>query len=309
MADFRTMAAEVGIRGDAPFQLFGATLGLAVMSPQRVYPRNELAPAIRRGDVVAVARRLNTTIDELLVYADEFARANGDTLAIVVPNGRRLPLRGTALLGRHDDAVEVSGSPRDAWAREVVIRAWSDLGLKRPNLATLQAVQSIGRLEGFYGLATKPEGWAGSWNWGAVQCKHGTPCGVDCFEAVDSHADGTRYSWCFKRYPSAEAGAADLIRLVTKARPSVAKLLPGGDLLAIATEMRATHYFEAPSDVYARGLLRNAQEIAAAIGEPLRVKIGKAGRHAPKRGAAFGSAALWGLTTALTAITWGARGH
>jgi hypothetical protein len=154
----------------------------------------------------------------------------------------------------------------DPWARDVLLRAWPS-SLPAPSSAELLGVQAVGRHEGFYGFASKPPGWAGSNNWGAIQCGHGPPCdGTDCFEAGDHTATGAAYRTCFRIYKTAEAGAAGLIRELYR-RPSVAEALRAGDLSAVALAMRQTGYHETAPAIYAAALERNAAAIREALGE------------------------------------------
>lgn len=164
----------------------------------------------------------------------------------------------------------------DADARAVLLRVWGAMGLPAPTTATLQAVQAVGRFEGFYGDATKPEGWAGSNNWGAIQCGHPPPCGDDCFEAGDHHANGTPYVTCFRRYASPDDGARALVNELWR-RPSVRAALPTGDLTLVARTMRNTGYHETAVGRYAGGLYRNAQALASGIGEALSVHLEEQG--------------------------------
>lgn len=161
----------------------------------------------------------------------------------------------------------------DQWARKVLLAVWPRvLPGEAPTATELQAVQAVGRFEGFYGWADRPAVWKGTQNWGACQCGHGPPCGNDCFETTDSHGDGTKYQGCFKRYPTPEDGAADLLRILTKKWPSVRAAMRTGDLDALATEMRRKGYFEAKAELYASKLFEHAQKIAQRLGEPLVVR-------------------------------------
>jgi hypothetical protein len=74
------------------------------------------------------------------------------------------------------------------------------------------------------------------------------------------------------------AGAADLVRNVTKARPKTLAALATGDADQIAAAMYAEHYYEGHGKTpaeriagYAKALARRATEIAPSIGEPLAV--------------------------------------
>lgn len=183
-------------------------------------------------------------------------------------------------------------STTDAWARGVLARAWPQ-ALARPSPAELQGVQAIGRLEGFYGFASRPAGWAGSNNWGAIHCAHGPPCdGTDCFEAGDTTATGSSYRTCFRVYPSADAGAADLVHELYR-RPSVAAALKTGDALAIATAMRRTGYHETAPEKYGRAIANNAAAIASSVGEPLLVRMGPGSSEASMVGPVLFGLALW----------------
>lgn len=156
---------------------------------------------------------------------------------------------------------------RDQWARGVLERAYPEAA----SLQALQMIQAVGRFEGHYGHADDPA-WAGSNNWGAIQCLHGPPCGNDCFEHKDTHADGTAYVACFRKYPSAIDGAKGLVHELLR-RKAVADVINTGSATAVANAMRATGYFEAPAANYAKNLYRNAQAIATALGEKLVVTL------------------------------------
>jgi hypothetical protein len=163
---------------------------------------------------------------------------------------------------------------RDAWARDVLRRVWPS-SWPRPTLAELQAVQAVGRHEGFYGFASSPPQWAGSNNWGAIQAPRGADDSTS-FEAGDTHPDGTAYTARFKRYPTPEAGALDLVRELYR-RPTVRAAARAGDLSAMALAMRQTGYHESPPARYAAALDRNARAIAGALGEQLAARPGGAG--------------------------------
>lgn len=123
------------------------------------------------------------------------------------------------------------------WARGVITRAFRSVIGREPTLAELQAVHATGALESGYGRWWCPASGAyacpgpgcrcveiekgrTSNNWGAVQCSNKPPCGPTCFEHQDSipQADGSSkwYRWCYKRYPTPEEGAADVIRFMQR---------------------------------------------------------------------------------------------
>ncbi len=157
----------------------------------------------------------------------------------------------------------------DAWARDVLIRVWPTS--KWPiTVAALQAVQAVGRLEGRYGYPQDPQ-WQGSHNWGAIQAPHGDDS--NSFEHKDTHADGTVYVARFRKYPTDEDGASDLIRELYRRGPVAAILIEPGPIsaAAMAKAMHDTGYFELAPEKYAQRIFSNAQAIAKSLGEPLEV--------------------------------------
>jgi len=158
----------------------------------------------------------------------------------------------------------------DSEARAVLLEAFAARGIVSPTLAELQGVGAIGRFEGRYGSGFGP----GVNNWGAIQCQQRPPCDpAKCIEHIDTHADGSKYGACFRRYPTPAAGAADLIRELYR-RPGVPEAMRAGDASAVAHAMRATGYFEAPESNYALGIEKNAESIAASLGEPAVMRRG-----------------------------------
>lgn len=148
-------------------------------------------------------------------------------------------------------------------ARAVMLDAYAARGLS-PDAAELQLAQAVGRHEGRYG-----SGIAGATNnWGAVQCGARPPCPAGCAEHGDTHAGGAAYRACFRAYPTAVAGAADMLRELVR-RKNVREAMRAGDAAAMARAMRAAGYFEAPAASYAAALERNRAAIANALGEPI----------------------------------------
>lgn len=114
----------------------------------------------------------------------------------------------------------------------------------------VRLVQAVALHETGYG-----QGWArscpglvGGHNWGAIQGQPGAVCG-------DTHADGTRYQASYKRYPSDEAGAADLWRELWR-RPGVRRVLLDDslDVEGLAAAMHASRYMEASVSSYTKAL-------------------------------------------------------
>jgi hypothetical protein len=107
----------------------------------------------------------------------------------------------------------------------------------------LQYAQAVAWLETNYG-----QGWkgamVGSNNWGAVQC--GKTATGTCIQYQDSRADGTKYSVGFRAYPSAVAGAEDVVRHVFQKRPKTASALASSTPSAYRASyaMRRERYYE-----------------------------------------------------------------
>ncbi|HEU5316758.1 MAG TPA: peptidoglycan-binding domain-containing protein, partial [Chloroflexota bacterium] len=183
--------------------------------------------------------------------------------------------------------------------RDEIVRAWQLVFPgSMPSLAELQIVGAVATLEGSYGrgtyrlldhasgatIATTSD----SNNWGAIQCGHGPPCGGDCFLTTDSDpkkrtADNPRgfFDWCYRRYPTPEHGAADLIKLLTVKRPGSHAAMKRGDVDAFSRDMYETHYYGGTSsnpetniDRHAATVLRHATAIADSCAEPLAVRRG-----------------------------------
>jgi hypothetical protein len=83
---------------------------------------------------------------------------------------------------------------------------------------------------------------------------------------------------CFRSYPEDVAGAVDLVRNLTTARPRTMKALAAGDADQIAAAMYAERYYTGTSKVpaaniagYAGGIARRASEIAKGLHENVRV--------------------------------------
>ena len=138
-----------------------------------------------------------------------------------------------------------------------------DLSLRvAPELteAEREYVLMVARHESYYGRATKPAVWVGTFNWGAIQ---GTgPAGS--FTTTDHHEDGSPYAGKFRRYHSHEEGFLDLVRILLK--PNVRDALKTGDATAAVVAQRANRYFEAPLEKYREALIRNYAAWSAAMG-------------------------------------------
>lgn len=178
--------------------------------------------------------------------------------------------------------VGTVGNPSvEAWARKVVTDSLLKVGIANPPLSTLQALQSIGRLEGFYGKAKNPPEWEGSNNWGAVQCctpKDGV-CPENTFKGKDTLQGGKVYGVCFRSYATPELGCLDMINHAMKSKAAKEAFLKG-DLVAIATAMYDAHYYGTPFKdrdkaiaYYVSAMQRNIEIIARNLGEKVAATV------------------------------------
>lgn len=115
---------------------------------------------------------------------------------------------------------------------------------KRPET---QVLMGIAWLETQYGAGWKGAG-VGSHNMGAIQSGR-IPCNPETsFEYTDtsptSSGASVPYRICFKRYPGAIDGFADLARVAFRKRPSVYEAAKRGNLYDVSAELRRTGYYE-----------------------------------------------------------------
>lgn len=147
-------------------------------------------------------------------------------------------------------------------------------------LPELQCVQAVAWLETSFGRGWKPPG-NGSFNFGAMQAtKNWTG---ETFMYTDTHpnADGTStpYSVAFRKYPTAIAGAEDLVRIVYQANGRDKTVLPAassGNTLAFSSAMHASKYFEGMGATIGERIAHHhdavvnaIRKMAAALNEPL----------------------------------------
>ena len=165
-------------------------------------------------------------------------------------------LAGLPWLGPVQLAGPSGGMPAEAHkgAAEVVRGAFRQLHGRDPSPRELLFSLAIGRLESGYGRASykgpNDEPVTGHNNWGAVQA--GGNWTGETFEAKDSSPDpsapgGQRvYVTRFRRYPTPEAGAADLIKQITTQRPVVwaAMRSDGATVYQFSDAMRRSKYYE-----------------------------------------------------------------
>jgi len=160
------------------------------------------------------------------------------------------------------------------------------LAASSTTLGEQQMIQAEAELESHYGWAQYTNKLTGEKsgvinNWGAVQAGK-PPCDpAKAFEASDTHADGTAYTWCYKKYPTPEDGARDLLRQFTLRRPTGWALAKLGDIdgAQIAWNQKdpitgVGLYFEQNPSQRSKGIQERVWAIADALGEPIAAKRG-----------------------------------
>lgn len=169
--------------------------------------------------------------------------------------------------------VPSGGGGGEATARQWVIAGFKSQFGRDPTLLEAQFIQGVARLETGYGH-WKDEG-AGSNNMGAVQAGS-PPCNpATSFGHKDSHPNASGgshyYDACFRKYPSPEAGMADVARLLY----AQMKINPTS-IRAVSTGMYDHHYYEgfgkdraARIDNHVKALTKNLQAITSALNEPM----------------------------------------
>ena len=129
-------------------------------------------------------------------------------------------------------------------AANIMREAWSLVHGRAPSEGELLYSLVVARLESSFG-----RGWKGAMadsnNWGAVQCGQAAIAqGAQCISWQDTHPDGRKYDVGFRKYASPVEGAADVVRNLTKQRPSVwAVMRAKGPLADFARAMRVERYY------------------------------------------------------------------
>lgn len=158
-------------------------------------------------------------------------------------------------------------------------RAWAQAGTeaalgREPTYNEVLFVQAIALLESGYGAGWKGDG-VGSWNMGAVQGGK-PPCDPSkAFLYTDSHpnADGTstKYEWCYRKYPTPEAGMQDVARILY-----VQMKVDPTSIEAVSTQMYDAHYYEgfgatreARIANHVKALTNGVTRITTALKEPM----------------------------------------
>jgi len=165
-----------------------------------------------------------------------------------------------------------------AFGRDHLISAWADLFGRAPELHERQIVQAVAVGEGGYGRASYKNQFTGETavinNWGASQCGHGPPCGPNCFEVTDTHADGSKYNWCYHRFATPEEGARAYLKIlkqIVDRKSDFFEALASRSTDVFVAAMKAGGYFELALTKYQDNVWSNVQKIASTLGEPLSV--------------------------------------
>lgn len=187
--------------------------------------------------------------------------------------------QGAAVLVAAAGAPDVTSAADYAAGRQILYEAFSQVLHRAPTAYELQAIQAIALHETGMGQIGQ---FGGSHNWGAVQCP-GTwgadECPPGCTMGKDSTPTAQSKAVCFRSYADDVAGAVDLVRNLTIARPRTLHALQSGDADAIAGAMYAERYYTGTSTdpahniaAYAGGIARRALQLSRGLGEPLRVQ-------------------------------------
>jgi hypothetical protein len=170
-------------------------------------------------------------------------------------------------------------------ARILLSEAFRRRFSREPTRPEAQCLQAVALIETGYGEGWKSPG-NGSYNLGAIQA--GTSWSGETFQYTDTrpNADGTStpYVTKFRKYPSAIAGAEDLVRVVYQVQPrgrmsrqvTVLPAAASGDSRKFSRALYETGYYEGfgatPEDRinnHHRQIERALKSISAALGEPM----------------------------------------
>ncbi len=129
-------------------------------------------------------------------------------------------------------------------AATVMREAWSLVHGRAPSEGELLYSLLVAKHESSFGRGWKGA-MAGSNNWGAVQCGQAAIAqGAACISWQDTHPDGRKYDVGFRKYASPVEGAADVVRNLTKQRPSAWEVMKAkGPLSDFARAMRVERYY------------------------------------------------------------------
>lgn len=129
-------------------------------------------------------------------------------------------------------------------AATVMREAWNLVHGRAPSEGELLYSLLVAKHETSFGRGWKGA-MEGSNNWGAVQCGQAAIAqGAQCIAWEDTHPDGRKYQVGFRKYASPVEGAADVVRNLTKQRPSVWEVMrTKGPLANFARAMRVERYY------------------------------------------------------------------
>lgn len=161
--------------------------------------------------------------------------------------------------------------------RELAEEAFTIVFDREPTISERQLVQAVGTAESSGGRGWKGEG-ANSNNIGAIQAGR-PPCNPETsFQTTDTHEDGSKYVWCYKKYPTRLDGWVDLVRTLYTGRfksidrDVIRQLADEGDFMGAVAAQRASGYFEAPLSRYQTKVHNILTEMSAALEEPYNPK-------------------------------------
>jgi len=129
-------------------------------------------------------------------------------------------------------------------AQEILQRAFVAVGMI-PSPDVSRFAGAVAFLESRYG-----QGWSGagrgSHNWGAIQAGNKWTGARFTYSDTHPNPDGTSTSYRvdFRAYPTNDDGAADLLRVVYLARPSVLEAATSGSSYGVSRALYQTRYYE-----------------------------------------------------------------
>jgi len=133
-------------------------------------------------------------------------------------------------------------------ARDLICNGFQAVFGRAATLTEAQLCQSIGWLETQYGAGWLPgDTGFGSENWGAVTAGNGWYGAVFIHRDSRPNSDGTStwYNTAFRKYPSAQEGATDLVRAVYRwrGREGVLIAATAGDVLGFSAALYDSRYY------------------------------------------------------------------
>lgn len=152
--------------------------------------------------------------------------------------------------------------------RQILAEAFRQRFGREGSRCELQCLQAVAWLETSYAAGWKGEG-AGSWNFGA--CQAGRSWTGETFLYTDTHpkSDGTNvpYTVAFRKYPSAVAGAADLVKIVyvNAGRAAALSAARAENTFEFSRVLHATRYYEGFGATVGERIAHHHSAVVAAI--------------------------------------------